>query len=104
MGAGYNDNDFICKREDGTPLLPDYVSHEFGRLLKDNGLRHIRFHDLRHSSASLLINMGFTLKEVQEWLGHANIASTNIYAHLEYKSKERMADKVNEALNRLEAM
>ncbi len=48
--------------------------------------------------------MGFTLKEVQEWLGHANIASTNIYAHLEYKSKERMADKVNEALNRLEAM
>jgi len=52
-----------------------------------------------HSSASLLINMGFSLKEVQEWLGHANIASTNIYSHLLYKSKENMAEKVNEALS-----
>jgi len=52
-----------------------------------------------HSSASLLINMGFSLKEVQEWLGHANIASTNIYSHLLYKSKENMAEKVNKALS-----
>jgi site-specific recombinase XerD len=42
--------------------------------------------------------MGFNLKEIQDWLGHGDIASTNIYAHLEYKSKERMADRVSEAL------
>ena len=101
LGNAYKDNGFICVRDDGTPLNPDYVSSEFKRLLKANGLPHIRFHDLRHSSASLLVNMGFTLKEVQEWLGHSNIASTNIiYAHLEYKSKERMAGRLDEVLNR----
>ena len=52
-----------------------------------------------HSSASLLINMGFTLKEVQEWLGHADIASTEIYSHLLYKSKETMASRINQALS-----
>ena len=99
LGSAYKDNDFICVREDGTPLNPDYVSHEFRRLLQANGLPHIRFHDLRHSSASLLINMGFTLREVQEWLGHSRIESTNRYAHLEYKSKQRMANRVDEALS-----
>jgi integrase len=99
LGAGYISNDFICKWEDGKPITPDYVSATFKHLLESNGLPHIRFHDLRHSSASLLVNMGFTLKEIQEWLGHSNISSTNIYAHLEYRSKERMADKVDRALN-----
>jgi integrase len=78
---------------------PDYVTSRFNRFLKEKKLPHIRFHDLRHSSASLLINKGFTLKEVQEWLGHADIASTDIYSHLLYKSKENMASKVNEALS-----
>lgn len=96
--SGYNDNDYICKWDDGKPLDPDYVTSRFGRFLKEKKLPHIRFHDLRHSSASLLINKGFTLKEVQEWLGHADIASTDIYSHLLYKSKENMAEKVNEAL------
>lgn len=97
-GKGYNDNDYICKWDDGKPLDPDYVTSRFGRFLKEKKLPHIRFHDLRHSSASLLINKGFTLKAVQEWLGHADIASTDIYSHLLYKSKEDMAEKVNEAL------
>jgi integrase len=98
-GKDYNDNDYICKWDDGRPLDPDYVTSRFNRFLKEKKLPHIRFHDLRHSSASLLINKGFTLKEVQEWLGHADIASTDIYSHLLYKSKENMASKVNEALS-----
>jgi len=99
-GNGYHDNDYICKWDDGTPLRPDYVTNRFREFLKSRKFKPvIRFHDLRHSSASLLINMGFSLKEVQEWLGHANIASTNIYSHLLYKSKENMAEKVNEALS-----
>ncbi|MFV0400254.1 MAG: tyrosine-type recombinase/integrase [Oscillospiraceae bacterium] len=97
-GSCYDQNAYLCKWEDGKPLDPAYVSARFRKLLKDNGLPKIRFHDLRHSSASLLINMSFTLKEVQEWLGHGSIASTNIYAHLLYKSKEGMAEKVNAAL------
>jgi len=98
-GKGYTDNDYVCKWDDGRPLEPDYVTSRFNRFLKEQGLDHIRFHDLRHSSASLLINEGFTLKEVQEWLGQASAASTEIYSHMLYKSKESMADKVNKALS-----
>jgi integrase len=79
-------------------LEPDYVTSRFNRFLKEKGLPHIRFHDLRHSSASLLINNGCTLKEVQEWLGQASSKSTEIYAHMLYESKNEMAAKVNAAL------
>jgi 3-polyprenyl-4-hydroxybenzoate decarboxylase len=77
---------------------PNYVSRKFRQLLTQKNLPKLKFHGLRHSSASVLINMGFTLKEVQEWLGHADIASTEIYAHLLYKSKESMADRIGKAL------
>ena len=52
--------------------------------MKNNHLPHIRFHELRHSCASLLLNNGFTLKDVQEYMGHADIQMTaNIYGHLD---------------------
>ena len=51
-------------------------------------LRHIRFHDLRHSCASFLLANGFNLKDAQEWLGHSDIATTaNVYAHLDLGRK-----------------
>lgn len=51
-------------------------------------MRRIRFHDLRHSCASLLLDNGVPLKYIQEWLGHSDFTTTaNIYAHLDYKSK-----------------
>ena len=50
-------------------------------------LKHIRFHDLRHSCATLLYDSGIDMKAIQEWLGHSNISTTmNIYAHLNYKN------------------
>lgn len=97
--GGYIENDYICKWDNGAPFDPNYITRKFRQILEKKGLSKIRFHDLRHSSASLLINMGFTLKEVQEWLGHADIASTEIYSHLLYKSKETMADRINQALS-----
>ena len=97
-GKDYDDNDYICKWDDGKQFDPNYITRKFRQLLTQKKLPKIRFHDLRHSSASLLINMGFTLKEVQEWLGHADIASTEIYAHLLYKSKEDMAARIGKAL------
>jgi len=98
-GKSYQDNDYICKWDDGHLFDPNFVTRKFRQLLEEKNLAPIRFHDLRHSSASLLVNNGFTLKEVQDWLGHADIGSTDIYSHLLYKSKENMADRVNEALS-----
>lgn len=99
FGEEYDDNDFICKWDDGKPLKPDYVSRKFNSILKGSKLPVIRFHDLRHSAASLLFELGFSLKEVQEWLGHADISTTsNIYLHLQYKSKVTMAEKLSNRL------
>lgn len=92
FGREYQENDYVFKWADGHPYSPDYISHRFNRLLKKHGLPHIRFHELRHSCASLLIDMGFTLKDVQEWLGHSDIKMTaNIYSHLDSARKNTIA-------------
>jgi len=101
FGKEYASNDYILKWDDGRPFSPDYVSQKFSRLLEIHGLPHIRFHELRHSCASFLINSGFTLKDVQEWLGHADIKMTaNIYGHLDVARKQGMADRLSESLSR----
>lgn len=92
FGQEYQENDYLFKWPDARPFSPDYVSERFSNLLKRHGLPHIRFHELRHSCASLLINQGFNLKDVQEWMGHADIKMTaNIYGHLDVKRKQDMA-------------
>lgn len=99
FGKEYNENDYIFRWDDGRPLAPDFVSQKFSKLLKQYGFPHIRFHELRHSCASVLIAMGFTLKDVQEWLGHSDISMTaNIYSHLDVTRKKSMADKIGKQL------
>ncbi|MBE6906851.1 MAG: site-specific integrase [Ruminococcaceae bacterium] len=102
LGAEYVNNDYICKWENGKPLKPNYISQRFRKVLENSGFPLIRFHDLRHSSASLLLSLGFSLKDIQEWLGHADIATTsNIYAHLQYKQKITMANQIDNELYNL---
>ena len=85
--------DYVCVDEMGTLISPNYVTEIFPRLLEKNSLRKIRFHDLRHSCASLLLANGVPMKNIQEWLGHSDFSTTaNIYAHLEYNSKLSSAD------------
>ena len=96
----------ICVDEMGTLLSPNYVSSAFSKLLEKHGLRHIRFHDLRHSCASLLLANGVPMKQIQEWLGHSDFSTTaNIYAHLDYSSKlssaEAMVNGLGTALESL---
>ena len=99
FGKSYQKNDYVFKWGDGHPYSPDYVSQAFAKLLKKYDLPHIRFHELRHSCASLLLNEGFTLKDVQEWMGHANIKMTaDIYGHLDVARKKGMADKLSGSL------
>lgn len=84
---------YVCVNEIGDLIKPHYVTERFSKLLKINGLRHIRFHDLRHSCASLLLANGVSMKQIQEWLGHSDFATTaNIYAHLDYSAKLSSAD------------
>ena len=76
-----------------------FFSSHFSLLLKNNHLPHIRFHELRHSCASLLLNNGFTLKDVQEYMGHADIQMTaNIYGHLDMQRKELLTQKMASSL------
>ena len=72
----------------GGLILPDYITPAWKRLLEKNNMRVIRFHDLRHTCASLLLANGVPFKHIQEWLGHSDFTTTaNIYAHLDYSSK-----------------
>ena len=60
---------------------------------------HIRFHDLRHGCASIFLSGGYTLKDVQEWLGHADITMTaNTYGHLDMTRKRELASSMNAML------
>lgn len=77
----------------GHLISPHYLTSAFPKLLAQNGLRHIRFHDLRHSCASLLLSNGVSIKQIQEWLGHSDFSTTaNVYAHLDYNAKLSSAD------------
>ena len=99
FGKSYVKTDYVFCWPDGRPFSPDYVSHRFKAILEKNGLPHIRFHELRHSCASLLINNGFGLKDVQEWMGHAEISTTaDIYGHLETQRKMQMANKLSDCI------
>ena len=76
------------------------MSHHFAALLHKHGLPHIRFHELRHSCASLLLSQGMTLKDVQEWLGHSDIKMTaNVYGHLDIARKQSIADTMGSLLS-----
>lgn len=89
-GRSYNKEEsrYIYTDALGNRIKPDYLSSQFPIFLEQNGFRHIRFHDLRHSCASLLLANGVSLKQIQDWLGHSTFKTTaDIYAHLEADSK-----------------
>ena len=86
--------DFICLMDNGELVKPDYVDRTFSRILKENGFRHIRLHDLRHSCATLLLRNGVPLPEIQKWLGHSNIITTQRYSHLDQNDKSIPANMI----------
>jgi len=92
--------DYVCTNQLGELYLPDYVTNHFQVLLEKYALRKIRFHDLRHTCASLLIKGGMQLINVKDYLGHSEIGITaNIYAHLDESSKVESADVMQNIFN-----
>ena len=99
VGRNYSDCEHICQWPDGTVFKPEYVSHRFAKLLERNDLPKIRFHDLRHTAGSILINSGHTVKQVQEFLGHEKASTTlDIYTHVSLEGKKDTAEMMDQLL------
>lgn len=82
LGPSFRDDDLVFCQPDGAPIHPDSLCGLFERFAKRASLPRIRFHDLRHTHASLALTAGVHPKVVSERLGHADIALTlNTYSH-----------------------
>lgn len=91
--------DMVCVDPMGNLIHPDRITERFPVLLERFGMEKIRFHDLRHSCASMLIANHASLKEVQMWLGHSTITTTaDVYGHLDESAKNRIGDAMQKLL------
>lgn len=91
--------DMVCVDPMGNLIHPDRITERFPVLLGRFGMEKIRFHDLRHSCASMLIANHASLKEVQMWLGHSTITTTaDVYGHLDESAKNRIGDAMQKLL------
>ena len=92
FGNCYSVSDYVFTKENGEPYFPDYPSKRLHKVLQSNNLPHIRWHDLRHSCVCMLIDKGWHMKDISEWLGHSDISTTmNIYGHISIEHKKEIA-------------
>ena len=95
--------DYVCVNPIGDIIKPQFVTEHFKVILRKNGMEQIRFHDLRHSCATLMLNNNEEMKKIQAWLGHSTITITaDTYAHLDMSSKVTSAEKISDSLAALE--
>lgn len=95
----WQDHDLIVSTSKGTPINPNNVSRSFAALIRDTGLPRIRVHDLRHSSATLLLLAGVPAKVVSERLGHATVGITlDLYSHVLPDMQDSAADAMDNLL------
>ena len=100
FGVVLTDQDFVFAHMDGTPLLPNSVSHAWIRLVRKAVVKPISFHGARHTHASLMLKQGIHPKVVQERLGHSTIAITlDTYSHAAPGLQETAARHFDEALD-----
>lgn len=101
LGPEYDKHNYVCCNENGTPLCPTKLNHFFKDLLKNNELPAIRFHDLRHSHASLLLSQGVQPKVISDRLGHSTINITmDLYSHIYDATNREVANNFDIFLKR----
>lgn len=104
MGKNYIESDYVFTWENGQLFRPDYVTRGFQRVLKRHGLPNMRFHDLRHSTASVLYDMGWRTKDSQSWMRHSSSKITlDTYTHIAESRRAKMAHTLNSTFSLPEA-
>lgn len=99
-GQGYHGLDLAFCREDGSPYDADSITDQFQRWVKEAGVRRIRFHDVRHTHATLLLESGADISVVSKRLGHANVGFTaKVYAHVTDTLSQATADRFSAYLS-----
>jgi len=99
LGSAYKDYDLVTCLSDGSPINPASFSHTFARTLKKHNLTHIRFHDLRHSNATLMLKHNISPKVASERLGHSKINITlDLYSHVLKEMQVEAANKIDNAI------
>lgn len=99
VGVGYNNLDLVVCYNDGSPLHPATFSHNFAKILKKNNLQHLRFHDLRHTNATLMLKQNIPAKVASERLGHSTIGITlDLYSHVLKEMQEEAANRLEELI------
>ncbi|MFJ3302163.1 tyrosine-type recombinase/integrase [Streptomyces sp. NPDC086549] len=103
-GSVWQGSSHVFTRPDGHPIEPATLTRHFNALLRDARLRPIRFHDLRHSTATLLLEQGVELVVIKELLGHAHIGVTaTVYAHVRLRLQRQAIDLLGHALRNFSA-
>jgi integrase len=100
LGVRQTGETLVCARQDGAPLQPQSLTHEFPRFLARLGtdFPRIRFHDLRHSHATQLLSEGVHPKVAQERLGHSTVTTTlDLYSHVAETMQKDAADRIDAA-------
>jgi integrase len=98
LGQAYEDYGLVFCQPNGRPIDPRNFTRDFERLLQQAKLPHIRFHDGRHTFATLMLELGESPKTVQTMLGHSKIGTTlDIYSHVSLDLEKRAAARLNSA-------
>jgi len=97
----YEDLNLIFATQTGKPIYPRSLTTEFNKAIKIANVPKIRFHDTRHTHATICLEAGMTLKEVQERLGHSSIKTTgDVYAHVTESMKEKSVDLLEKFISK----
>ncbi len=95
LGSNYHDYGYVFCKDDGSYYRPDCIYRTFVNMIKKAGLERMRIHDLRHSAASVLFDLGWDIEKVKSWLRHRDIETTsNIYIHYNHKHIKKLAEEL----------